>query len=385
MKILHLCLSCFYIDGYAYQENMLVAEHVRAGHDVHVLASTETFGRNGKLTYVEPSSYMGTDGAMVERLPYRFASIPRLAQKIRAYIGLTARLNAISPDVIVFHGLCSFALLEVCGYIRKTPGTVLYADTHEDFNNSARGWVSKWVLHFLFYRTIFQMSLPMIRSVFCISKETESFARDFYGCPAAKTEFLPLGGKVFSDNDYYSIRKAVRDQYQWNDDLRIFVQSGKFDSAKRLLDSLRAFSALPGENLRLVLAGVFMDEVKDEAEKMVRKDSRIVKLGWLDTQGLTRLLIGADVYLQPGSQSATMQMAVCCRKPVIIADVISHRALISSNGWLVSSNQSLYDALQSAARIQQSELDSMSTQSAKIAASILDYALQADKLTSKTN
>lgn len=381
MKILHLCLSCFYIDGYAYQENMLIAEHVRAGHSVHVLASTETFGPDGKLTYVASSVYMGGEGAMVERLPYRFALIPRLAQKIRNYAGLDVRLKEIAPDVIVFHGLCSYALLEVSSYVKQTPGVVLYTDSHEDFNNSARGWVSKWILHFLFYRTIFQKSLAAIDSVFCVSKETEAFVLDFYGCPAAKAKFLPLGGKVFLDEDYRQLRKTVRADYQWSDDLRIFVQSGKFDGAKRLLDSLRAFSALPGENLRLVLAGVFMDDIKDAAEELVRKDSRILKLGWLDTQGLTRLLIGADVYIQPGSQSATMQMAVCCRKPVIIADVISHRALIASNGWLVSSNQSLYDALLSAAQMQQSELESMSAQSAKIAASILDYALQAEKLT----
>ena len=381
MKILHLCLSCFYIDRYAYQENMLIAEHVRAGHSVHVLASTETFGSDGKLTHVAPSVYMGTEGAMVERLPYRFAQTPRLAQKIRAYVGLQARIEAIAPDVIVFHGLCSYALFEVSGYVKRNPSVVLYADSHEDFNNSARGWVSKWMLHFLFYRTIFQMSLPMIRSVFSISKETESFVLDFYGCPAGKSEFLPLGGKVYSDEEYRQRRKTARAEYQWGDDLRIFVQSGKFDSAKRLLDSLTAFSALPGQNLRLVLAGVFMDDVKDAAEEMVRKDPRIVKLGWLDTQGLTSLLIGADVYVQPGSQSATMHMAVCCRRPVIVADVISHRALIASNGWLVGSNQSLYDALLSAAQLQQSELESMSVQSAQIAANILDYALQAEKLT----
>lgn len=381
MKILHLCLSNFYIDGYGYQENMLVAEHVRAGYDVHVLASTETFGSVGKLTYLPPGSYMGSDGAIVERLPYRFASIPLLARKVRAYIGLTERLAKIAPEVIVFHGLCGYSLLEVARYVRKNPQTVLHADSHEDFNNSARTWLSKWVLHFLFYRTIFQMSLSAIRSVSCISKETELFVIGFYGCPATKSQFLPLGGTVFSDEEYNQRRKTARAEYQWGDDLRIFVQSGKFDSAKRLLDSLTAFSALPGQNLRLVLAGVFMDDVKDAAEELARKDPRIIKLGWLDTQGLTSLLIGADVYVQPGSQSATMQMAVCCRRPVIVADVISHRALIASNGWLVGSNQSLYDALLSAAQLQQSELESMSVQSAQIAANILDYALQAEKLT----
>ena len=381
MKILHLCLSCSYVDGFAYQENMLVAEHVRAGHDVHILASTETFGSDGKLTYVAPRTYIGADGAMVERLPYRFSSLPRFAQKFRAYVGLNARLREIAPDVIVFHGLCSYALLEVAKYVRQNPQTVLYADSHEDFNNSARGPVSKWVLHYLFYRTIFQIALPMIRSVFCISKETEVFVRSFYGCSAAKVEFLPLGGKVFSDEEYGRIRREARSEHGWTDDARIFVLSGKFDAAKRVFDSLEAFSALPNQNVRLVLAGIFMADVKVRAEELVRKDPRIINLGWLDPKGLARLLIAADVYVQPGSQSATMQMAVCCRKPVIVADVISHRALISSNGWLVTSNQSLYDALQSAACLQQSELESMSEQSAKIGANILDYACQAEKLT----
>jgi len=385
MKIVHLCLSCFYIEGYAYQENMLVAEHVRAGHSVHVLASTETFGPDGKLTYVEPSSYRSDNGAMVTRLPYRFAALPKFARKFRAYPRLVSRLEEIGPDVIVFHGLCAYALLEVAGYARRNPDVVLYADSHEDFNNSARGWVSKWLLHVMFYRSIFQKSLPAIRKVFCITKETESFVRDFYGCPSEKSEFLPLGGKVFADEEYARLRQASREENQWGDDMRIFVQSGKFDGAKRLLDSLAAFSALPDPNARLVLAGVFMSDIKEAAEELVAKDPRIIKLGWLDTQQLMKLLVGADVYVQPGSQSATMQMALCCRKPVIVADVISHRALISSNGWLVSSKQTLYDALASAALIPKSTLESMSAQSSKIATAMLDYAVQAKRLTLNSN
>lgn len=382
MKILHLCLSCFYIDGYAYQENMLVAEHVRAGHDVHVLASTETFGSDGKFTYVAPSAYMGSDGAMVERLPYRFASLHQgLAKKLRSYPGLSRRLEEIAPDVIVFHGLCALALREVARYVKRNPNVVLYADSHEDFNNSARSPVSKWLLHFLFYRSIFQGALPQIRRVFCISKEVEAFVRDFYGCPADKVEFLPLGGKVLSTTEYENLRNETRAQHQWGSDLRIFVQSGKFDSAKRLLESLEAFSALSDQNVRLVLAGVFMSDIKDQAEELVSRDPRIIKLGWLDTKQLTSLLAAADVYLQPGSQSATMQMAVCCRKPVIIADVVSHRALLSSNGWLVDTRASLFEALKSAASLPASELESMSVQSSKIAADLLDYAQQAQKLT----
>jgi glycosyltransferase involved in cell wall biosynthesis len=228
---------------------------------------------------------------------------------------------------------------------------------------------------------MFQMALPQIHRVFCISKEVESFVRKFYNCPDSKVEFLPLGGKVFSDDAYQQLRKAVRAQHQWGDDQRIFVQSGKFDTAKRLLDSLKAFSALPHPNIRLILAGVFMADIQEEADELVRKDPRIIKLGWLNTEQLTSLLVGADVYVQPGSQSATMQMAMCCRRPVVIADVVSHRAFINANGWLVTSNQSICDALESAATIPQSELMAMSVQSGRIAADLLDYAQQAKKLT----
>jgi 1,2-diacylglycerol 3-alpha-glucosyltransferase len=65
MKILHCCLSCFYIDNYNYQENMLVREHVRAGHEVLVLASTENYNNQGQLSYSAPGCYRGSDGAEV--------------------------------------------------------------------------------------------------------------------------------------------------------------------------------------------------------------------------------------------------------------------------------------------------------------------------------
>ena len=66
MKIAHVCLSNFYIDRVGYQENELVRQHVEDGHDVVVIASTETYAADGTLTYVAPSTYCGGEGAQVE-------------------------------------------------------------------------------------------------------------------------------------------------------------------------------------------------------------------------------------------------------------------------------------------------------------------------------
>ena len=56
MRITHLCLGCFFPDGYSYQENMLPKYHKLMGADVTVIASLQTFNERGKIAYMkEPS------------------------------------------------------------------------------------------------------------------------------------------------------------------------------------------------------------------------------------------------------------------------------------------------------------------------------------------
>ena len=50
MKVLHICLACFFPDNYSYQENMLPKFHKELGYDVEVIASLASFDRNGKST-----------------------------------------------------------------------------------------------------------------------------------------------------------------------------------------------------------------------------------------------------------------------------------------------------------------------------------------------
>ena len=48
MKVVHLCLACFYPDGYSYQENMLPKYHARMGLETAVIASLVSFDENGQ-------------------------------------------------------------------------------------------------------------------------------------------------------------------------------------------------------------------------------------------------------------------------------------------------------------------------------------------------
>lgn len=380
MKIIHLCLSCFYIDGYSYQENQLISEHVGSGHDVQVLASTESFDNEGRLTYLQAGTYMGTDGAMVTRLPYRFNAISSFARKLRSYEGLMNCLERIKPEVIIFHGLCSWDLLTVAKYCRENTSVKFYADSHEDFNNSARSFLSKWGLHYFIYRPILRKCLSEIKFILCISTETMDFVHEMYGVSRDRLEYFPLGGQLFEDEEYLELRRSTREKMQWRDEDRVFLQSGKIDAAKRLDHTLEAFRHLDNPHAKLIIAGLLMPEVRDALEPQLKSDPRITYLGWVTPEHLRQLLCGADVYVQPGSQSATMQMALCSRRPVILDDVPSHRALVTDNGILVSSKDQLASAFSRLCAMPMDELQGMSDRSAEVAARWLDYRQQALRL-----
>ncbi|MGY6269097.1 glycosyltransferase family 4 protein [Achromobacter denitrificans] len=380
MKIVHLCVSCFYIDGYRYQENELIAEHVRQGHDVTVIASTETFVDNMNLGYVEPSTYMGQDGAKVIRLAYSGPLPARVQQKLRMHKGIYQLLDEIKPDVIMFHGLCGWELLTAARYKKRNPSTIFYVDSHEDAHNSARSFFSKNVLHGIYYKSIIKASLPQIEKVLCISLETMDFCRKQYGISEDKLEFFPLGGKLAREPYYSETRERVRRQYEIADDEILFVQSGKFDwKRKMLVESLKAFAKTSDSKLRFFIAGIVSDALKPEVEQLVAADPRVQFLGWKTAEDLYELLCAADVYVQPGTQSATMQISLCARCAVLLDDVPSHVPFVYGNGWKVHDINGLEEVFLSIEN-DKGQVAAMRGRSYAIAEKLLDYERMAQRL-----
>ena len=88
MRVLHCCLAAFYIDNYGYQENILPRMHKAQGHDVMILASTETYVDNLNLGYVKSNNYINEDGIPVIRIPYKRGIPSKLVHKLRIYEGV---------------------------------------------------------------------------------------------------------------------------------------------------------------------------------------------------------------------------------------------------------------------------------------------------------
>lgn len=379
MKILHCCLSNFYIDNYNYQENALPRQNKIDGHEVMILASTEVMVDNSQLGYTKPAEYINEDGIKVVRIPYRSFLFKPLTKKIRAYKNTMRYIEEFNPDIILFHGASSYELVNVSKYKEKNPNIKLYVDNHADFNNSAKNFISKRLLHLAFYRRLIQKSLGYIDKILCISHESFEFMKDLYDIPINKLEFYPLGGAIPEDEEYRNRRGNKRTELKLDDSDILFVHSGKMGKRKRTVELLKAFKNIEKNNHKLLLLGSIPEETKLEISRLIEEDERVKFLGWKNSEELYDYLCAADMYLQPGSQSVTMQHAICCRCPVMLYPHKSHMPYLNGNGYYV---ETVADMVEVFKRIEVNPkiLKNMEYMSKKVADELLDYKKLAARL-----
>ena len=379
MKIVHLCLSCFYIDNYGYQENFLPRQNKLDGHDVVIIASTETISGNRQLRYVEPQEYTNEDGIRVQRIPYRNIPGQFLRSKVRSYLRVYEMLQQEKPDVILFHGAAAWELLTVVKYKKDFPNVKLFVDSHEDANNSGRSFFSKHLLHGIFYRWIISQSLANIEKILYYSLESRDFLQSIYNVPVEKLEFYPLGGIVFDDQEYLDKRSRTRTLLRLSDDDVLLLHTGKLDCNKRTIELLQAYSTVFSKKSNLIILGSVDQNYKEILNELIQTDQRVRFLGWKSTNELQEYLCAADVYVQPGSQSATMQNAMCCRCAVMLFPHKSHQPFLDGNGFYVNTVQDMHLAMQT--MIDDPELlKKMSQRSYEIAQELLDYKKLASRL-----
>lgn len=314
MRIAHVCLAAFYIDGYGYQENILPRIHSRMGHEVIIIASTETYLENTKLGYVDPSAYVNEDGIPVYRLAYsRF--VPRVLQKkIRAYEGLAELLDTFKPDLIFLHDVQFWDILTVKAYALKTR-TPVHADSHTDYINSAQSLISRYILHGMYYRMLVRCADPVIRRYFPTLPIRGDFLRDVYGLSESKFTLLPFGidDGAFSSLNRTKVRLDIRKMLGIEPDELVFVTGGKLDLRKNIHVLIESFSRLRREgalaNTHLIVFGDPNVEVKSFL-KLIEIDSNVHMLGWKKATEIAPLFWSADLALFPGTHSVLWEEAI---------------------------------------------------------------------------
>lgn len=315
MKILHTCLAAFYIDGFSYQENVLPKIHKQMGLSVEILASTENYDSNIRLCYVDAGSYINTDGIKVTRVPYVSWLPLFIAKKLRIYNGVANVLKAFKPDIIYLHDMQFLGILAIVRYVKINKVKVI-VDTHTDFINSGKNWISKYILHSIIYRFCANLILPYSDKFYGTIPARIDFLRDVYGIPESKIDLLPFGvdDSVFNWSEINKIRIDTRAALGLDESDIMLISGGKMDKRKNFPELIHAYKILREDlkfnNLRLLIFGKPNEEMRNEILGLINDNPEIIYMDWLHSSSIHKYLIAADIAIFPGTHSVLWEEVV---------------------------------------------------------------------------
>lgn len=326
MKILHCCLAVFYIDNYGYQENILPKHHKALGYNVKIIASTETYIDNKQLGYVEPKSYINEHGIPVVRLPYTKWLPNSIARKLRIYSNLEKEISDFKPDIIFLHD-CQFLSIRKIATFSEKNNCRVYVDSHTDFINSAKNFLSKYLLHKIIYKWCAKKIEPFTSKFYGTLPLRNTFLSEVYGIDNDKIKLLEFG---FDDHsvpldEFPDIRKEIRKELELDKNDTMILAGGKFDGRKNYLELIKAFKSIETNNCTLFLFGKPSNELEHTFFNEI-KHNKIKYLGWLNPLEITKFMIASDLMVFPGTHSVLWEQAVGAGIPCIFKkwDGIQH-------------------------------------------------------------
>lgn len=316
MKIVHLCLSAFFIDNYSYQDNLLPKYHVKMGYDVTMIASLYSFNEKGKGCYLEGySEYEDNGGFHVVRLPYK--SPTKINKILRHYVGLEKILKREAPDIIFSHCVSFSDVSILVKYIKEHPNVRVFADNHTDFINSAKNILSKYILHKIIWRHYAKQIEPYLTKFYGVTPMRCRFLKEMYHINPDIIDFLPMGVDDESiPTNRPEVRSAIRRELSINENDLVILSGGKIDKLKNTHILLDALKEVNNEHIHLIICGTLTPEMsclKDEIDL----NQNIHYLGWCNAERVMNCMVASDVACFPGTHSTLWEQSVGVGLPAI--------------------------------------------------------------------
>ncbi len=316
MKILHLCLSAFFIDNYSYQENILPKYHVLQGHEVTVIASLFTFDEKGKGSYLpNPSKYKDKDGFDIIRLAYK--SPEKWNRLYRHYKGFYKAINDVAPDIIFSHNVSYGDTIVVRKYLKNHPKVVLFADNHADYINSAKNWWSKHILHPIIWKHYAKVLEPYMVKCYGVTPLRCEFLKNEYKINPSIIEFLPMGvDDELIPKNRIEVRHSIRKELGVADDDFLIFTGGKIDRLKNTHVLVGALAKVNNSKVHLVICGKLTSEL-EYVQEQIESQPSIHYLGWCDAVRVMNCMVASDLACFPGTHSTLWEQSVGIGLPAI--------------------------------------------------------------------
>ena len=316
MRILHVCLGCFYIDNYTYQENLLPKYHKKLGYDVKIVASTLSFDENGNACNIKAKKYINENGIEVTRLNYKNLLFKKLGKFLRVYSGFKQYLDKCKPDIIFIHG-CQFNDIRLIRDYAKKNNIVIYVDNHADFSNSARNIFSKLILHKLMWRKCAKIIEPYTTRFYGVLPARVDFLKDIYKIPNNKVNLLVMGADDELVNECNNKEEIInlRKKLKIKENDFVIITGGKIDMAKlqilTLMKTIKKF-----DNIKLIIFGSIINELKETFNSLL--SDNIIYVGWLNSTDTYKYISLANLVVFPGRHSVLWEQTVAQGKPMVV-------------------------------------------------------------------
>lgn len=321
MKIVHICLNGTVTDGFSYQDNLLPKYHKELGNEVVVIASLYSLDSNAKLIKLSETAmkYENEYGITVYRIPNKFNTNDK--SKFKRYINFIPILEQESPDIIFLHDFQLIDSKQVIRYVKRHKDVIIYADNHADYSNSARGWLSKNILHKIIWRHYARMLNPYVKKFYGVTPARVDFLTDLYKLPKNKCELLVMGAddELVEKSKALNVRKAIRDRYKILNDDFLIVTGGKIDlEKKQTILLMEAVKKTANPKIKLIVFGSVVKELKPKIEELTQECDNVLYVGWINSELSYDYFEAADLVVFPGRHSVFWEQVVGHGKPMIV-------------------------------------------------------------------
>ena len=376
MKIIHIVLSGPFTEGMTYQENLLPIQNALDGHNVLIVASCLGWDK-GKIIRMTECDKIIQFGIRLIRIDYDNIINSYVSEKVRKSHKLMPIIQKFAPDIIFLHDSQVFEIINIAKYKNNHSSIKFIVDFHSDYYNSARSLLSYIFLHRFLYNALLRNAEKSIDRMYCISRSAKTFLQEVYNYRSNNIEIFPLGG--FSKKHTQYERCAIRNALGYSSSDIILLHSGKINKNKKTKELLEVFNRKDYSNIKMIIIGDISMDYMNVIMPLIEQNDRVKYLGWKSGEELLEYLSISDVYIQPGSASATLQNAICAGNAVIVSQTDIYEDIVKNNGWIISDVSEIDHILEEIER-SPNILVKMKRESIYIGETVLDYKILANRM-----
>lgn len=317
MKIVHLCLCGIVTDGFSYQDNLLSKYHVKLGHEVTIITSEWIYNNKGEVDRYNKCNYYNDDGVHMIRL--KLSKDAKQSFKFKRYANLYSAISDELPEILFIHG-CQFCDMNaIVRYLKTHSYVKVYVDNHADFSNSATNWLSKNVLHKMFWRHCAHIIEPFTIKFYGVLPVRVDFLKKIYRLPSEKCELLVMGAddERVEEAKKPEVRVSIRKQYGIMEDDFLIMTGGKIDPWKtQTLLLMEAVANIYNPQVKLIVFGSVTPDLREKLESLCVKD-KILYIGWVKPEDSYKLFASSDLVVFPGRHSVFWEQVAGLSVPMI--------------------------------------------------------------------